>query len=45
MGGRSILINTLIQRSVESLAGIGFTIIGIPAYYLWKKASLKEAPQ
>ena len=45
MGGRSILINTLIQRSVESLAGIGFTIIGIPAYYLWKKAPLKEAPK
>ncbi len=41
----AILINTLIQRSVESLAGIGFTIIGIPAYYLWMKASLKEAPQ
>jgi len=41
----AILINTLFQRPVESFAGIGFTIIGIPAYYLWKKASLKETPQ
>ncbi|MFX0202215.1 MAG: APC family permease [Candidatus Hodarchaeota archaeon] len=41
----AILINTLYQKPVESLAGIGLTIIGIPAYYLWKKASHKEAPQ
>ena len=45
MMGGLILINTLIQRPVEFLAGIGFTIIGISAYYLWKKASLKEVPQ
>ena len=33
----SILLNTLIEKPVESLAGLGFTIIGIPVYYLWKK--------
>jgi len=32
-----ILINTLIEKPGESLAGLGFTIIGIPVYYFWKK--------
>lgn len=36
-----ILINTLVQRPMESLAGIGFTIIGIPVYYLWRNLSKK----
>jgi APA family basic amino acid/polyamine antiporter len=33
-----ILMNTLVERPVESLAGIGFTLIGIPAYYMWKRS-------
>lgn len=32
-----ILLNTLIEKPVESLAGLGFTIIGIPVYYYWKR--------
>lgn len=32
-----ILLNTLLEKPVESLAGLGFTIIGIPVYYFWKK--------
>jgi len=32
-----ILLNTLIEKPVESLAGLGFTLIGIPVYYCWKK--------
>ena len=32
-----ILLNTLIEKPVESLAGLGFTLIGIPVYYYWKK--------
>jgi APA family basic amino acid/polyamine antiporter len=32
-----ILINTLIEKPVESLAGLGFTAMGIPVYYYWKR--------
>jgi len=31
-----ILLNTLIKRPVESLAGLGLMVIGIPVYYIWK---------
>jgi len=31
-----ILLNTLIEKPVESLAGLGFTAIGIPVYFYWK---------
>ena len=34
-----ILFNTLLQRPMESLAGIGFTIVGIPVYYMWRTRS------
>ena len=34
-----ILINTLIEKPVESLAGLGFTAMGIPVYYYWKRKS------
>ena len=32
-----ILINTIIEKPVESLAGLAITISGLPVYYLWKK--------
>jgi len=32
-----ILLNTLIEKPVESLAGLGFTAIGIPVYFYWKR--------
>lgn len=35
----AILLNTVMERPVESLAGIVLTAIGIPVYYLWKKRS------
>jgi len=31
-----ILLNTLIEKPVESLAGLGLTVIGIPVYFFWK---------
>ena len=31
-----ILLNTLIEKPVESLAGLGITVIGIPIYFFWK---------
>ncbi len=31
-----ILLNTLIRRPVESLAGVALMVVGIPVYYMWK---------
>ncbi len=32
-----ILFNTLIERPIQSLAGLGFTALGIPVYYYWRR--------
>jgi APA family basic amino acid/polyamine antiporter len=32
-----ILLNTLIRRPVESLAGIALMAAGVPVYYVWKR--------
>jgi APA family basic amino acid/polyamine antiporter len=32
-----ILLNTLIRRPIESLAGVALMVVGIPVYYFWKK--------
>lgn len=32
-----ILVNTLIEKPLESFAGIGLTLAGIPVYILWKR--------
>ncbi len=32
-----ILLITLVKRPVESLAGVGLMVIGIPVYYIWKR--------
>lgn len=36
-----ILLNTLIRRPIESLAGVALMVVGIPVFYLWdrKKSS------
>ncbi|MBN1225213.1 MAG: amino acid permease [Candidatus Aminicenantes bacterium] len=39
-----ILINTLIEKPVASLAGLGFTALGIPVYYYWKRKKSREDP-
>jgi APA family basic amino acid/polyamine antiporter len=31
-----ILVNTLVRRPVESLAGVALMVAGIPVYYFWK---------
>ncbi len=38
-----ILLNTLIESPVESLTGVAITLAGIPAYYYWKRKSVKES--
>ncbi len=37
-----ILINTLLEKPRESLAGLGITIIGVPVYYYWKRMTKKD---
>jgi APA family basic amino acid/polyamine antiporter len=32
-----IVLNTLIEKPVEALAGLGLTVIAIPTYFLWKR--------
>ncbi len=32
-----ILLNTLVRRPVESLAGVALMVVGIPVYFMWKK--------
>jgi APA family basic amino acid/polyamine antiporter len=32
-----ILINTLIEKPVESLAGLGLTVLGTPVYFYWQR--------
>jgi APA family basic amino acid/polyamine antiporter len=42
--GSAIMINTLIARPVESLAGLGLTLLGVPAYFYWRKRSDATRP-
>ena len=37
LASTGILINTLIEKPVESLAGIGLLLLGIPVYMFWKR--------
>jgi APA family basic amino acid/polyamine antiporter len=43
----AILVNTLFARPVESLAGLGITLVGIPVYYHWRRRSqrVEEQPE
>ena len=38
-----ILLNTLLEKPVESLSGLGMIAIGLPAYYFWKRRRKEEA--
>jgi len=35
----AILVNTLFARPVESVAGLGITVLGVPVYYCWRRGS------
>jgi APA family basic amino acid/polyamine antiporter len=32
-----VLLNSLVEKPVESLIGLTFTVAGIPIYYIWKR--------
>jgi APA family basic amino acid/polyamine antiporter len=38
-----ILLNTLAEKPVEALAGIGLTLAGIPVYFFWKNRNRNKA--
>jgi APA family basic amino acid/polyamine antiporter len=37
----ALLLNTLVNKPVESIAGLGFVAIGVPVYFYWKKKDSK----
>lgn len=37
LGSLAMVVNTLMERPVESIAGLGFIALGIPAYWYWKR--------
>ena len=37
-----ILLNTLLEKPVESLSGLGMIAIGLPAYTFWKRRRKEE---
>nr|NIS38680.1 amino acid transporter [Candidatus Saccharibacteria bacterium]NIV04135.1 amino acid transporter [Calditrichia bacterium]NIV72542.1 amino acid transporter [Calditrichia bacterium]NIV99511.1 amino acid transporter [Candidatus Saccharibacteria bacterium]NIW79961.1 amino acid transporter [Calditrichia bacterium] len=36
------VLNTLVGAPLQSLAGLGFLVIGIPVYVFWKKSNKME---
>jgi APA family basic amino acid/polyamine antiporter len=41
-----VAVNTLLEKPVESLAGLGFLAAGLPAYALWRRRNLRgERPR
>ena len=43
LASAGILINTLIEKPVESLAGVFITLLGIPVFLFWKKRADKTS--
>jgi len=37
LASAGILVSSLLESPVESLAGVGLTLLGIPVYLLWKR--------
>ena len=36
-GSAAFVVNTLLERPAESLAGLGLLALGLPAYWYWRK--------
>ena len=37
LGGLVLVVNTLMEKPVESLAGLILLVLGLPAYFYWKR--------
>ena len=40
----AFVVNTLIERPVESLAGLGLLALGLPAYWYWGRGAARRQP-
>jgi APA family basic amino acid/polyamine antiporter len=36
-GSAAFVLNTLLERPVQSLAGLGLLALGLPAYWYWRE--------
>lgn len=43
-GSLAFVLNTLVERPVESLAGLGLVALGLPAYWYWTRTARHEVP-
>jgi APA family basic amino acid/polyamine antiporter len=42
LGCTAFVINTLVERPWESLAGVGLIVLGLPAYWYWRRTAVTE---
>jgi APA family basic amino acid/polyamine antiporter len=43
VGSLAVVINTLKERPVESIAGLGLLVLGLPAYFYWHRGVRRRA--
>jgi APA family basic amino acid/polyamine antiporter len=41
-GSAIFVINTLLERPFESIAGLGLLVLGLPAYWYWRKSGRQQ---
>jgi len=39
------MVSILVERPLESFAGIALTAIGLPAYFFWKRRAKTAVPE
>ncbi len=44
LASAGILVNTFLEKTVESMIGIALTVLGIPVYYCWKSRYTSVSP-
>jgi APA family basic amino acid/polyamine antiporter len=42
LGSVAFVVNTLVERPVESMAGLGIVGLGLPAYWYWKRRGARN---
>jgi APA family basic amino acid/polyamine antiporter len=40
-GSLAFVLNTLVERPIESLTGLGLLALGLPVYWHWRRLELK----
>jgi APA family basic amino acid/polyamine antiporter len=38
LGSAAFVLNTLVERPMESIAGLGLLALGLPAYWYWRRS-------